>query len=127
MAAGGECVIGISFGYAGISQMQKGAPVVVVFPSEGSGWDLEANALMKKSSIKPEAKTFLDWAISDDAMDLYKNNYPIIATGKGGNYNGFDGDPIKQLIDNDLVWVASNRDALLNRWMSMFDGKSEAK
>lgn len=127
MAASGETVVGVSFGYAGISQAQKGAPVVTIFPVEGSGWDMEANALIKKNSINPAAKTFLDWAISDDAMNLYKKNYPIIATGKGGNYDGFDFDPIKQLIDSDFTWVASNRDDILNNWITLFDGKSEAK
>ena len=58
MAAAGETAVGISFGYAGISQKAKGAPVEVIFPKEGSGWDLEANALMKKDEIKPAAKTF---------------------------------------------------------------------
>jgi iron(III) transport system substrate-binding protein len=127
MAAAGEAVVGISFGYAGISQKAKGAPVAIVFPKEGSGWDLEANALLKKKNINPAAKTFLDWAISDDAMNLYKKNYPIITTGKGDNYEGFDSDPIKQLIDNDLAWVADNRDAILTKWMTMFDGKSEKR
>ncbi|GBU23934.1 ABC transporter substrate-binding protein [Fibrobacteria bacterium R8-3-H12] len=127
MAAAGECVVGVSFGYAGISQKQKGAPVTTVFPIEGSGWDMEANALIKKKDINPAAKTFLDWAISDAAMNSYKTMYPIISTGKGGNYEGFDSDPIKQLIDNDFAWTASNRDAILNKWMTLFDSKSAKK
>ena len=127
MAAGGEAVVGISFGYAGIAQRQRGAPVAVVFPTEGSGWDLEANALIKKSNVNPNAKVFLDWAISDAAMESYKVSYPIIATGKGGNYEGFTSDPIKQLIENDLAWIASNRETILNRWTAMFDGKTEAR
>jgi len=127
MAAAGECVVGVSFGYAGISQKQKGAPVITVFPIEGSGWDMEANALIKKQTINPVAKTFLDWAISDEAMDSYKKSYPIISTGKGGNYDGFNSDPIKQLIDNDFAWTASNRDIILNKWMKLFDSKSASK
>lgn len=127
MASSGECAVGISFGYAGISQKQKGAPVEVVFPEEGSGWDLEANALIKKNTINPAAKTFLDWAICDDAMNLYKQNYPIITTGGDGTYNGYEGDPIKQLIDNDFSWSASTRDTILNTWMEKFDSKSESK
>jgi iron(III) transport system substrate-binding protein len=127
MAAAGECVIGVSFGYAGISQKQKGAPVEIVFPSEGSGWDMEANALMKKPAINPAARTFLDWAISDDAMNLYKKNYPIIATGGDGTYDGYEGDPIKQLINSDFVWTAQNRESILNKWMAQFDSKSEAR
>ncbi len=127
MAAAGEAAVGISFGYAGISQKSKGAPVEVIFPKEGSGWDLEANALMKKDEIKPAAKTFLDWAISDDAMKLYKVNYPIIATGEGGKYEGFTFNPVDQLIDNDFSWAAENRDNILKKWMEKYDSKSAPK
>jgi len=118
MAAAGECVVGISFGYAGIRQRKNGAPVLTIFPIDGSGWDMEANALIKKKNINSAAKTFLDWAISDEAMDLYKNNYPIISTGKGGSYEGFNTDPIHQLIDNDFAWVASNRESILNKFLN---------
>jgi iron(III) transport system substrate-binding protein len=127
MAAAGETVIGVSFGYAGISQAEKGAPVVTVFPKSGSGWDIEANALVKKDSINLAAQTFLDWAISDTAMNLYKEEYPLICNGKGGKYAGFTGDPVDQLIDNDFSWVAANRDAILEKWMTRFDAKSAAE
>ncbi|MDR1246150.1 MAG: putative 2-aminoethylphosphonate ABC transporter substrate-binding protein [Clostridiales Family XIII bacterium] len=127
MAAAGECVVGVSFGYAGISRKADGAPVEVIFPEEGSGWDMEANALMKKDSINTAALTFLDWAISDPAMDLYKANYPIIATGGDGNYEGYESNPVDQLIDNDFNWVAQNRNDILNEWIVKYDSKSEAQ
>ena len=38
-AAAGEFAVGISYGYAGMNQKKKGAPVEVIFPEEGSGWD----------------------------------------------------------------------------------------
>lgn len=125
MAAAGECAVGISFGYAGISQKQKGAPVEVIFPQEGSGWDLEANALLQKDTINPAAQTFLDWAISDNAMNLYKKNYPIITVGGDGSYEGYESDPIEQLIENDFSWTAKNRETILKSWMEKFDSKSE--
>ncbi|MCI6990056.1 MAG: putative 2-aminoethylphosphonate ABC transporter substrate-binding protein [Clostridiales bacterium] len=124
MAASGECAVGISFGYAGLSQKEKGAPVEVIFPEEGSGWDLEANALINKEEINPAAYTFLDWAISDSAMALYKENYPIITTSDVGTYEGYDSNPLEQLIDNDFSWAAANRDAILASWMEKYDGKS---
>jgi iron(III) transport system substrate-binding protein len=127
MAAAGECVVGISFGYAGLSEKKKGAPVEVIFPAEGSGWDLEANALMKKPEIKPAARTFLDWAVSDSAMELYRKNYPIITIGVSGGYEGYKGDPVKQLIDNDFAWAAGNRDQILKKWSAKFDAKSASK
>lgn len=125
MAASGECVVGISFGYAGLSQQKDGAPVEVVFPEEGSGWDLEANALIKKDEINPAAYTFLDWAISDNAMNLYKENYPIITTDNVGQYEGYEGNPLDQLIENDFSWAAENRDGILDQWMERYDAKSE--
>lgn len=124
MAAAGECAVGISFGYAGISQKAKGAPVEVNFPAEGSGWDLEANALMKKDESNPAAESFLDWAISDDAMELYKVNYPIVTISNVGSYDGYESDPIEQLIENDFIWAAQNREDILNRWMTQYDAKS---
>ena len=148
MAASGECAVGISFGYAGISQRDKGAPVEVIFPEEGSGWDLEANALMKKEEINPAAYTFLDWAISDEAMDLYRVNYPIVTLDwaisdeamdlyrvnypivtveNTGTYEGYDSNPLDQLIDNDFSWAAENRENILNEWMEKYDSKSEAE
>lgn len=127
MAASGECAVGISFGYAGISQRDKGAPVEVIFPEEGSGWDLEANALMKKEEINPAAYTFLDWAISDEAMDLYRVNYPIVTVENTGTYEGYDSNPLDQLIDNDFSWAAENRESILNEWMEKYDSKSEAE
>jgi iron(III) transport system substrate-binding protein len=119
-AANGETAIGVSFGFPAIARVREGAPVTVVFPERGSGWDLEANALIARDNIKPAARTFLDWAISDEAMAIYATDFPIITTGQGGRYEGFpDMNPIEQLIDSDLVWVAANREAILNKWSTM--------
>ena len=116
MAATGETVIGVSFGYAGITQQRRGAPVEIIWPAMGSGWDMEANALIAKDNIHPAARTFLDWAISDEAMALYNESFPIIAIGGGNNMDGYTGNPVDQLIENDFVWIAENREAILARW-----------
>jgi len=128
MAAAGECIVGVSFGFTAINQKNQGAPVEIVFPLEGSGWDLEANALIKKDDINPAAKVFLDWAIADETMELYSRNYPIVTNGRASTYEGFpDLDPVEQLIENDLKWIAANRENILDRWTRMFDGKSEER
>ncbi len=125
--ATGEYGIGISFGYRCIkSQKDLGDKGVVVFPVEGSGWDVEANALMKrKEGNKNIAKEFLDWAITDEAMQEYKKSYPIIATGVGKDLPaGYTKDPISQLIKGiDLQWCAEHRDATLKQWTDLFSGK----
>ena len=127
-AAAGEFAVGISYGYAGMNQKKKGAPVEVIFPEEGSGWDVEANALIKKPNIKPEAKLFLDWAISDEAINALKDDYAITAVKvREGIPEGYAKDPLSQLVkNNDLKWSALNRDRILKEWAARYDGKTEA-
>lgn len=128
MAGAGETVIGVSFDYRAIKQKADGQPIEPVFPTEGSGWDIEANALVKKASIKPAARTFLDWAISDEVMIKYAASYPVTAAETTvGVPEGYPPDPVKQLIANDFNWAAANRDRVLTEWMRRYDTKSEPK
>jgi iron(III) transport system substrate-binding protein len=128
LAGKGDCIIGISFDYRGILQKMKGDPVDVIFPKEGSGWDVEANALIKKKDIKPEAKQFLDWAISDLAMKEYNKSFAILSVrNKSEIPEGYPEEPIKQLAKNDLKWAAENRSAILDKWINKYDSKSEPK
>lgn len=129
LAGSGEYAIGISFGYRAVKQKNGGEPIQPVFPKEGSGWDIEANALIKKANINPAAKTFLDWAISPEISKKYAKNFPITAVKTDVPIPaGFPEDPIKQLFPkNDFKWAAANRDAILAEWTKRYDSKSEAK
>jgi iron(III) transport system substrate-binding protein len=128
-AAAGEFPIGISFDYRGFQEKKKGAPVETIFPKEGSGYDLEANALIKKATIKPMAKTFLDWAISEPALKEYGKSYGILAIPISVPVpEGYPKDPTKHLTKkNDLNWAAKNRDRILKEWAKRYDAKSEKK
>jgi iron(III) transport system substrate-binding protein len=128
MAGAGETVIGISFDYRAVKQKADGQPIEPVFPTEGSGWEIEANALVKKANINPAAYTFLDWAISEEAMVAYAASYPVTAAKTSiAIPDGYQGDPIKQLIDNDFDWAASNRDRILEEWINRYDTKTESQ
>ena len=128
MAGAGEYPIGISFAYRGFKQKAKGEPVIIAFPKEGSGWELESNALIKKPRIKPEAKLFLDWAISDAAMAMYGEAYPVLSTTYPVKVpEGFPPDPATQLIKNDFDWAAMNRAQILKEWTKRYDSKSAPK
>lgn len=127
-AGAGEYPIGISFDYRAVKQKNDGEPIEPVFPMEGSGWDIEANALIKKANIKPEARTFLDWAISDDVSQKYAENFAITAVKTNVPVPaGYPADPIKQLAKNDFNWAAANRDRILEEWTKRYDAKSEPK
>lgn len=129
LAGSGEYPIGITLGYRATQQLSSGEPIEVVFPKEGSGWDLEANALVKKDNIKKEAKLFLDWAISDSAMDRYAHEVAVTSIK---TYNpvpkGYSKQPFEQLIKEvDLNSAAKNRSTVLKTWESKYGSKSESK
>lgn len=111
MADTGEVVIGLSMGYRCIMLARENPNATAVFFEEGSGWDVEANLLIKKPEIKAASKTFLDWAISDAAMAAYRVEYPIVATGGDGTVpEGYNQDPVLNLSDKvDLYDIAAKR------------------
>ncbi|EKU96486.1 putative 2-aminoethylphosphonate ABC transporter [Leptolyngbya sp. PCC 7375] len=128
LAGAGEFPIGISFGYRAVRQKNDGEPIAPVFPEEGSGWEMEANALIKKEQIKPAAKTFLDWAISPEISEKYAEGFAITAVDTNVPVpDGFPADPTAQLAENDFAWAAENRERILAEWTSKYDGKSEPK
>jgi iron(III) transport system substrate-binding protein len=128
MAGAGEVPIGVSFDCRAVKQKADGEPIEPVFPSEGSGWEMEANALVKKANAKPAARTFLDWAISDEIMRKYAENYPITAAKTDVPVPpGYPAEVKAQLIKNDLVQAAAERDAILAEWTKRYDAKSEPK
>lgn len=127
-AASGEYPIGISYDYPCVKLMNEGNPIAVVFPPEGSGWDSEANALIKKENIKPEAKMFLDWAVSDEVMKLYGTQYAITSVDIGNPVpEGYPKDPVSHLVENDFSWLAAHKDEILDKWSDKFGAKAEQK
>ena len=58
-AAAGERAIGVSFEYVAAKMKKDGAPVEMVLPKEGSGYEIEANGLTKRGKGNAAAKQFL--------------------------------------------------------------------
>jgi iron(III) transport system substrate-binding protein len=128
MAAAGEYVVGISFEYRANSNKAKGAPIDLVFPKEGLGWDLEAFAIMKGTKKLDAAKKLADWASSKDAMLLYGKNFAITAQpGVAAPLANVPADYEKRLVKMDFKTAADNRERILAEWSKRYDSKSEPK
>jgi iron(III) transport system substrate-binding protein len=128
MAAAGEYVIGISFEYRANANKAKGAPIELVFPKEGLGWDLEAFAIHKGTKKLDAAKKLADWASSKDAMLLYGKNFAITAQpGIAPPLPNVPADYEARLVKMDFLWAADNRERILNEWNKRYNAKSEPK
>jgi iron(III) transport system substrate-binding protein len=128
MAAAGEYVVGISFEYRGHANKAKGAPIELVFPKEGLGWDLEAFAIYKGTKKLEAAKKLADWASSKDAMILYGKNFAITAQpGVAPKLANIPADYESRLIKLDFDKAAAGRERTLAEWSKRYDAKSEPK
>jgi len=128
MAAAGEFVVGISFEYRGNTNKAKGAPIDLVFPKEGLGWDLEAFGIHKGTKKLDAAKKLADWASSKDAMLLYGKNFAITAQpGVAAPLANVPKDYEARLVKMDFSWAAENRERILDEWNKRYNSKSEKK
>ena len=119
-AAGGERGIGVSFEYVANKMKKDGAPVEMVLPKEGSGYDMEANSLTKKGRNNPAAKAFLDWAVSDEAMKLYSKYFAAVGVAGLPAPAGLPTDVTKVVYPNDFEWSAKHRDRILAEWSKRY-------
>ncbi|MBX2870076.1 MAG: putative 2-aminoethylphosphonate ABC transporter substrate-binding protein [Acidiferrobacterales bacterium] len=127
-AARGEVAIGVSFAFRGAKSKADGAPLEIIIPSEGIGWDMEATAIMKGTDKMDAAKTLVDWSITDKANKMYNEGYAVIgkqALAKPVEH--FPENIPEAMIDNDFEWAASNRKRILSEWQKRYDSKSEPK
>ena len=128
MAAAGEFVMGISFEYRGNANKAKGAPIDLVFPKEGLGWDLESFAIHRGTKKLEAVKKLADWASSKDAMLLYGKNFAITAQpGVAAPLANVPTDYEARLVKMDFSWAADNRERILAEWTKRYNSKTEKR
>src|SRR5438552_6532469 len=121
MAASGETPIGIALAYEVEVAKKQGAPIDVIFPSDGVAWTFEGNALVRGAKNPANARRFLDWAVSKSAMTAY-------AAWRGAGITRPDvpmgGQKIAEtnLINLDFVKAGdpAYKDRLVKRWLEKF-------
>jgi len=128
MAAAGEIPIGVSFAFRGAKSKADGAPIDIIVPEEGVGWDMEATAIVAGTSKLDAAKTLVDWSITKKANEMYNTGYAVVAMpGVAKPVEHFPPNLIEKMIDNDFEFAANNRKAILEEWQKRYDSKSEPK
>ena len=128
LAAAGETTIGVSFAFRGAKSKAAGAPLDIIIPSEGIGWDMEATAIVKGTKKLEAAKKLVDFSVSREANVMYNEGYAVVAIpGVAKPVKHFPPNIDKAMIKNDFAWAAKNRKAILAEWQKRYDTKSEPK
>lgn len=112
----GEAAVAIVFSHDIVAQIEKGLPLKLTFPSEGTGYEIGGTALVKGAKNPELAKLWIDWALTPAAQEL------------GPKYSAYQAptvigaEPAKpellevKLIDYDFEFCGNNKKDIVDRF-----------
>lgn len=128
LAAKGEYAIGMGFDVRGSRLKEEGAPIDIIMPKEGLGWDMNAMAIIKGTKKMDAVKKLMDWATSETAIRLYGSTRAIAAIpGYAKPLQYLPGDMEARIMKQDFAWAAKNRTRILAEWERRYGSKSDPK
>ena len=122
-AATGESLIGITFQDDAVAQAVAGAPVKVVSPCEGTGYEIGSMSIVKGAKNLANARKWYDWALSPEGQAVgaaSKASYQVPSNKQAPVPAHAPKLGDIKLIDYDFVKYGSSaeRSRLLKRWDS---------
>jgi len=115
--ANGEYPIGLTFEQAAFDYLKGGAPIGLIYPTEGTAITLDGSAIIKNAPHPNAAKLFLDFTVSKEMQELMVDRFGRRSVRRDvGSPAGLPAlDKIKA-IEYDLNYAATNRTQLLKRF-----------
>ncbi len=114
--AQGEAAIAITFSHDALQPTAEGYPIELSFPTDGTGYEVGAAALIKNGPADEQenAKLFIDWICSEAGQNLYAENdsFRVPTNGKATVAEGLVTLDQVKCIDYDAMWAADNKSDL---------------
>jgi len=124
-AARGEYAAGISFDMRSVTLRNQGAPIDIIIPTDGVGFDLEATAIMRGTRNLEAARRLADWTVSREANEAYGRFFALLAHPEASaSVPNYPADFAQRLVSQDFAGLSARREELLREWTRRFDGKS---
>lgn len=119
-AATGESIVGISFMHDGVTQAVTGAPIVVVAPCEGTGYEIGSMSIVKGARNMENAKKWYDFALGAQIQVLAANAKSFQVPSNKAAFAPPEAPKLKdiKLINYDFKKYGSSaeRTRLLGKW-----------
>ena len=125
--AAGEFGIAVLAMTGGTFAMEAEYPVTAVYPEDMIPWTPAPIAIFKNSKNKDAAKVFVDYFLSKEGQEaLREADARIMARGDVAIPEAIGTVDTEKLIDQDVLLLGSQREALLEKWAAMV-GEKDAK
>ncbi|CBJ82751.1 Periplasmic ferric iron-binding protein AfuA [Xenorhabdus bovienii str. Jollieti] len=120
--ARGETAIGIGFLHDYSLEVENGAPMKLIAPCEGTGYEIGGVSIIKNARNLDNAKLFVDWVLSKEAQELSwkKGKSYQILTNTTAESSPTTLNPAElNLINYDMDKYGSSqvRKELINKWV----------
>jgi len=123
----GEGAVGIVFSHDIVAEQEKGAPLKLTFPKEGTGYEIGGMGIVKGASHLDAAKKWYDWALEPATQEL------------GPKYNAFQAPTVKDakpsrpellevnLINYNFEYCGGNKKAFVDKFTNEIAGADNLK
>ncbi len=122
--ADGEYAVGLTLEKAAMEYLNAGAPVGIVYPSEGTSSAPDGIAIIKGAQHESNAQKFFDFVLTVETQQFVYDNFAsrpvredVVISGSMPNISEI------KLVPYDLQWVSDNKDALVKQWKDIVVGK----
>ena len=108
-----EAAIALTFSHDGLQPTTEGYPIELSFPTDGTGYEVGAMALIKggPADQQENAKKFIDFMCSAEGQNLYAENdsFRVPTNTQATVAEGLVTLDSVAVIDYDAVWAAENK------------------
>lgn len=123
----GEAAVGVVFSHDIVAGIEKGYPLALTFPAEGTGYEIGGMGIIKGAKNLELAKAWYDWALEGKTQEL------------GKKYTAYQGLTIKgavppkpellqvKLINYDFDYCGNNKKAFVDKFSNEIAAASLAK
>ncbi|MGV3000657.1 ABC transporter substrate-binding protein [Vibrio sp. E150_018] len=123
-AARGEIAIGVGFLHDYSLEQSKGAPLELISPCEGTGYEIGGVSIIKGARNIDNAKLFVDWVMSKEGQELAwkkgKSFQILTNTHAEQSPNALDPTKLKLInYDMDTYGSSDERKRLINKWVEV--------
>ena len=119
--ADGEYVVGLSYEDPCAQLVRDGAPVKVVYPTEGAVYLPASATIIKGAKNMDNAKLFMDFIISEEVQNIWGTtltNRPVLKDAKTSDFM----TPMSEIhvIEEDIPYVSEHKKDLVNKYTDIF-------
>ncbi len=123
----GEAAVGIVFSHDIVAEIEKGSPLVLSFPEEGTGYEIGGMGIIAGAKHLDAAKKWFDWALEPETQEL------------GPKYEAYQAPTVKgakasrpellevNLIDYDFQWCGEHKKEFVDKFTNEIAGAENLK